>query len=211
MPGIVRVKICGVRTLDDALFAIDAGADLLGLNFVASSVRRLERSVARELVTAIRQRFGRERVELVGVVADEPIENLEALVEFVGLDGLQLHGSEPAEVVSALGAGAYKAIRIAGPEDVRVARTFPGRRILVDAKVRGQLGGTGQRFDWELLGELPRERDVLLAGGLDPDNVAAAVRSVRPFAVDVASGVESAPGIKDPAQVARFVERAKSA
>jgi phosphoribosylanthranilate isomerase len=211
MSSAVRVKICGVRTLADARFAIQAGAELLGINLVASSVRYLAPSAATELVRAIRALYGPDRVELVGVVADEPPEALLLLLEQTGLDTLQLHGSETPAVLATLGTAGYKAVRIREAADVALARSFPGRRLLVDAKVDGHLGGTGERFDWDLLGELPRERQILLAGGLDPDNVASAVQSVRPFAVDVASGVESAPGRKDHALVARFIERAKGA
>jgi phosphoribosylanthranilate isomerase len=205
-----RVKICGVRTLQEAVFSIEAGADLLGINLIESSVRYLPPPTARALVASIRERFGRERVDLVGVVADQSEAELLALLRATGLDMLQLHGAEPQELVAALAGRAYKAVAIAEPGDVERARTFAGARVLVDAKVPGQLGGTGVRFDWGLLGALPRERDLLLAGGLDADNVAQAVAAVRPWGVDVASGVESAPGHKDPARVARFIERAKA-
>jgi phosphoribosylanthranilate isomerase len=211
MPRAVKVKVCGVRRLDDAVFAIEAGAELLGINLVESSVRYLNPLAAAELVAAIRERFGPERVELVGVVSDQPPEAMLALLERTGLDTLQLHGSESIEVASALGQRAYKAVRIREAVDVAEARAYPGRRLLVDAKVDGQLGGTGKSFDWGLLGELPRERDLFLAGGLDPGNVASAVKSVRPYAVDVASGVERVPGRKDSELVARFIANARDA
>lgn len=207
----VRVKICGVRTLSDAVFAIEAGADLLGLNLIERSVRYLSPTEAHELVNGIRDRFGQERVELVGVVADLPMAELWQVLEDTGLDTLQLHGAEPSDLVRSLGARAYKAVPISSHGDVESALRFAGPRLLVDAKVPGQLGGTGQSFDWELLGDLPRKRDLFLAGGLRPDNVGRAVSCVRPFAVDVASGVEAAPGRKDPTLVARFIELAKSA
>jgi phosphoribosylanthranilate isomerase len=211
MSNGVRVKICGVRTLGDAAFAIEAGADLVGINLVPSSVRYLDPPAAAALVALVRARFSRQQVELVAVVADQEPEPLRALLAHTPFDSLQLHGSESAQTVSLLAPIAYKAVRIREAVDVESARSFPGRRLLVDAKVDGQLGGTGERFDWELLGALPRERDLFLAGGLDAENVARAVECVRPFAVDVSSGVESAPGQKDRTLVARFIERAKGA
>jgi len=106
---------------------------------------------------------------------------------------------------------ALKAVRIGGADDVRAARLYHGDRLLLDAKIEGELGGTGAAFDWRLAADLARQRAVVLAGGLSPDNVGHAVRIVRPFGVDVASGVESAPGVKDPARVRAFVHEARRA
>jgi len=206
----VRVKICGVRTPADGEHAIRAGADFLGLNLIPSSPRVLTRAEVASLVAAL-QPLARDRgVQLIGVVADLPRDELDGLLA-LGLDGLQLHGSESPELLEQLGSVAYKAVRIGTAADVDVARTFPGERLLVDAKVPGRLGGTGVRVDWTLLDDLARTRELFLAGGLDPDNVAEAVRAVRPAVVDVASGVEIRPGVKDHRRVELFIERAKSA
>jgi phosphoribosylanthranilate isomerase len=133
---------------------------------------------------------------------------MRALKADAELGCLQLHGNESADVLHALLPHAYKALRIADEADVAEAARFGGEHLLADAKVTGQLGGTGTTFDWSLVATLTRARKLTLAGGLTPDNVADAVRAVRPYCVDVASGVESAPGVKDEAKVRLFVERA---
>jgi phosphoribosylanthranilate isomerase len=152
------------------------------------------------------------RAEVVAVVADRSPGELSELRERTGIAWLQLHGNESPAIVRALLPHAYKAARIATAGDVADARAFPGERLLVDAKVPGELGGTGHRFDWKLVVELAVERRVVLAGGLTPENVAEAVRTVRPFGVDVASGVEGTdPRKKDPERIARFIQAARSA
>ena len=136
-------------------------------------------------------------------------DELRRLRSSTGIEWLQLSGDEPPGVVAALAPHAYKALRIGAAEDVEAAPRYTGGRILVDAKVQGALGGTGQSFDWQLVRELARSRKLVLAGGLRPDNVARAIAEVHPFGVDVASGVERAPGDKDPEAVRRFVEEAR--
>jgi phosphoribosylanthranilate isomerase len=204
--GSLCVKICGVTRVVDAVLAADAGADMIGLNFVAGSPRRVDPSLAREIAAEVRG-----RVELVGVVADEDEERLFALQRDVGLDWLQLHGDEPPERVHALLPRAFKAVRVGSAEDASRAMRYPGEILLVDARVEGQLGGTGVRVDPALVQPLAGARRVMLAGGLRPDNVAEAVRVVGPWGVDTASGVESAPGIKDPDKVAAFIAAAREA
>jgi phosphoribosylanthranilate isomerase len=151
------------------------------------------------------------RVELVGVVADLSLAELDELRRVSGVDSLQLHGAEPPELLAQLPASDFKAVRIATAADVADARRYRGPRLLVDAKVGDALGGTGHTFDWSLLGTLAEERQLVLAGGLTPENVARAVSSVRPWAIDVASGVERVAPAKDPALLAAFVERARLA
>lgn len=201
------LKICGVTSERDALLAVEAGADAIGLNFVASSKRRIDDAAARAIADAVRG-----RVELVGVVANETGQRLRELSLAVGLDWLQLHGDEPPNALLSL-PNAFKAIGIQSAEDAARAATYPGERLLVDAKASGVLGGTGQRFDWTLVGELARARRLILAGGLTPENVAEALSSVRPWGLDVASGVEppGEPRRKDPERVARFIENARRA
>ncbi len=203
----VWIKVCGVTTVEDARAAIAAGVDAIGLNFVPTSKRFLAPEAAAALIRAA----GRDAVSWVGVVADEPPSRVTELLRHVGLDLVQLHGKEPPAELEALSPGAYKAVAIAGPEDVERARRYGGERLLVDAHVPGLLGGSGQTFDWALVRELVRERRVVLAGGLRPDNVASAVEALRPWGVDVASGVEHAPGRKDPTAMRSFVERARAA
>jgi len=205
---VTRVKVCGITSLEDARLAIGCGADELGLNLIAASPRALEPEAARRIAQAVAG-----QVAVVGVVADVPPSELLTLRQTIGLDLLQLHGSEPPEWLEALLPGAYKALRIAGPEDVAQATRYRGDRLLVDAKVVGRLGGTGTTFDWSLVRGLASERQLMLAGGLRPDNVARAVAEVRPWAVDVASGVEPAgePRRKDPSLLKRFMEQVRAA
>jgi phosphoribosylanthranilate isomerase len=198
----MHVKICGVTTPEAALACADLGATAIGVNFVPSSPRHVSIERARE----IRQAIAHTSVQVVGVVADLGLSALQALLGEV--DSLQLHGDEPPEALLPLLPRAYKATRIATREDVDRARRYPGDILLVDAKSAGGLGGTGTAFDWSLVIELARERKVILAGGLRPDNVSHAVRLVAPWGVDVASGVEHAPGEKDLDAVREFIAEA---
>ncbi|HEX5099468.1 MAG TPA: phosphoribosylanthranilate isomerase [Polyangiaceae bacterium] len=201
------IKICGVTSVDDARRAVDAGADAVGVNLVPSSKRYVDEPTARAIVSALDG-----AAEVVGVVADRPVEELAALAARLGLQSLQLHGNEPPAVVAALGPLGFQALRIATREDVTRARDFSGARLLVDAKVSGELGGTGHTFDWSLVTELARERALVLAGGLTAANVATAVARVHPYGVDTASGVEgTSPRSKDPEKMRAFVREARRA
>jgi phosphoribosylanthranilate isomerase len=201
---VTRVKICGVTTAADALACVDLGADALGVNFVPSSPRYVSEEAARSIVKAVG-----DRLLVVAVVADLPLERMRALRDATGVGCLQLHGSETAADLTALLPHAYKAVRVAGPQDVAIAESMPGDYVMVDARVKGALGGTGHTFDWSLVVGLARTRKLVLAGGLTPDNVAAAVATVHPWCVDVASGVESAPGVKDLDKVRAFIQAAR--
>ena len=209
----VHVKICGVRTVADAVAAVASGASSVGINFVPSSPRRVDVATARTIARAVHAEPSRApggtRVIVVGVVADLPLDQLRQLAIDAELDCLQLHGNEPADVLTSLLPHAYQAIRIANAADAERAQRVPGDYLLVDAKVEGALGGTGQAFDWSLVADLARTRKLTLAGGLHPGNVEAAVRALHPYCVDVASGVESAPGVKDHALVAAFIAAAR--
>jgi phosphoribosylanthranilate isomerase len=203
MPRPLYVKICGLTRAADAIQCAELGATALGLNFVPSSKRRVDEATAKEIADAVRG-----RVELVGVVADLSVAEAERLRDALGLDFMQLHGDESTDTLLALLPKAFKAVRIGDAEDARNAEDTPGTRLLVDAKVNGELGGTGKPLDFSLVRRLAEERQLLVAGGLTPENVTQAVRLVRPFGVDVASGVESAPGVKDGVKVAAFIEAA---
>jgi len=171
------------------------------VNFVASSVRRIDADTARAIVRAVGS-----RALVVGVVAGMSVPAMRALRDATGVGCMQLHGDEAARDVAALLPHAYKAVRVETAADVAQARAMPSDYVLVDAKVEGALGGTGHAFDWSLVVDLARTRKLVLAGGLTPANVARAIEVVHPWCVDVASGVESAPGKKDPAKVRAFIE-----
>ncbi|HYQ17496.1 MAG TPA: phosphoribosylanthranilate isomerase [Polyangiaceae bacterium] len=199
------IKICGVTRPDDAESVVELGASALGLNFVHGSKRRVSLEQARPIVEAVRG-----RIELVAVVANPTDFEVQELRE-LGIEWLQLHGEEPAARVSRLLPHAFKAVAIEDGADARRAASFPGERLLVDTKVGASSGGTGKVFDWQLVTDLARDRKLILAGGLTPKNVAAAVRVLAPYGVDTASGVEFVPGVKDPELVTAFVLAVRSA
>jgi phosphoribosylanthranilate isomerase len=200
------VKVCGVVSVADALMAVDAGADALGVNLVPSSKRRVDLATAR----AVRDGVG-ERAEVIAVVADLPGEELGRIRAETGIEWLQLHGAEPPSALTPLLPRAYKAVGIATAADVELAASYGGERLLVDARVPGELGGTGHTFDWSLVARLAKGRRLILAGGLTPDNVGLAVAQLSPWGVDVASGVERSPREKDPERVRAFVRAARAA
>ena len=202
---MAEVKICGVTSLDDARASVDAGADAIGLNFWPGSPRKIEMSVAKMIVDAL----GSD-VQMVGVFVDLTVEQVRDTLDATGLQWAQLHGEESPALVEALLPNAYKAIGVKDGSAVELARQYPGEHLLLDASVPGVPGGTGCTFDWRIAAEVARERPLILAGGLTPDNVAEAVRAVRPFRVDVASGVESTPGHKDLDKVRAFIAAAKA-
>lgn len=204
---MIRVKICGLTRADEALAAARAGADAIGLVFHPASPRAVSVTVARQLVDALPP-----FVSSVGLFVDADPAVVEDTLRRCPLDLLQFHGDESPAYCRAFGRPYLKAIRVRADMDVaaEMARYPDARGILLDAFVAAAPGGTGQRFDWTLI---PREAQVpiILAGGLSPDNVAEAVRQVRPYAVDVSSGVENAPGRKDPDLVRRFIEHSRRA
>ena len=209
---MTAVKICGIRTPGDALAAVDAGADMLGFNFYPLSPRYLEPDACAALVGALKA--SRPRLpKLVGVFVNAaPGEMLRILTE-CQLDYAQLSGDEPVDDLKLLNACAFKAVR---PRSLAEAQTLAKRyasrmtpALLLDASNTGLYGGSGAVADWSTAAAVAATTPVMLAGGLTPDNVAAAVAAVRPWGVDVASGVESAPGVKDAAKMRLFVERTK--
>ncbi len=202
---MTRVKICGVSTLPDARAAADAGAWAIGVNFWPKSRRFVDTAAAK----AIADELGGS-LPVVGVFVDADRSHIEEIVRRVPLDMIQLHGDESPEDCDGWGVPVIKAIRVRDRSTWEEAVSYPAEYLLADAFVPGAPGGTGVRVGTDLLGEFGRDR-LVLAGGLDPDNVAEAIRSVRPFAVDVASGVESAPGRKDHDKIERFIRNAHAA
>ena len=204
---MVKVKICGITNGDDARHAADCGADALGFVFYAGSPRCVTPEQVREIVAGLPPFVIR-----VGLFVNEDPGRIRAIIgACCGLDVVQLHGDEPPEACVLPPCRVIKGVRPRHAADLAALAAYPVAALLVDAAVPGQFGGTGQRADWDLAARLAARQRVILAGGLTPANVAAAVRQVRPYAVDVASGVESAPGRKNPDLVAQFIRMAKEA
>ena len=205
---MTRVKVCGITNLDDALAALDAGADMLGFNFYARSPRYVTPAEARRVVERLPG-----GVSCVGVFVNEPTPaGVERIAREASLGAVQLHGDETPEYCQSLpGLTTIKALRVGAGYDVETAAAYDTDAVLLDAYVAGARGGTGHTFDWALA-TLTRERvpRLFLAGGLTPGNVAAALTAVRPYAVDVCSGVETSPGRKSPELMRRFVEQVRS-
>lgn len=199
------VKICGLTSAADARAAAEAGAFALGFNFHPASPRFVEPARVAEIAAGLPPRVLR-----VGVFVDRARSEVEDIARIASLTGLQFHGAEPPEYCRGWGLPVIKAVRVRSRADAASLATYPVEFTLVDAYVEGVLGGTGTRLDWRLLETIDRSR-LILAGGLTPENVAEAVRTVRPFAVDVASGVESSPGVKDHEKVKRFIHHAETA
>jgi len=199
------VKICGLRTVEEALYAAQAGADAIGLNFYPASPRVVSVEVAADIAAALPRGVWR-----VGVFVDMPRGQIEQIAGRVGLDAVQFHGAEPPAACDGWERKTIKAIRVSGPDTAGAAAAYDVDYLLADAHVAGQPGGTGQRVPLDWLAGFARQR-LILAGGLTPETVAEAVRAVRPAGVDVASGVESSPGVKDPEKVERFIANARMA
>jgi phosphoribosylanthranilate isomerase len=196
-----RVKICGITSLADARVAVDAGADALGFNFYAKSPRHLTIPAAAEISSQLPSFILR-----VGVFVNAKENEIKRAIGECGLAMLQFHGDEPPEFCLQFGLMSMKAFRIRNAQSVKELPKYPTAAWLLDAYSAGTRGGTGEKFNWALAVEAQKfGTPIFLAGGLTPDNVAAAVRQVRPFGVDVASGVESAPGKKDHARVRAFI------
>jgi phosphoribosylanthranilate isomerase len=206
----MHVKICGLTNLEDALAAIESGADLLGFNFYAKSPRYITSDACARIQSTIHNR--QSKIKTVGVFVNEPPERVAAILEHCGLDLAQLHGDEPPEALAALKGRAFKAFRGVGARHAGYAVMGPGApAFLIDAYSANAYGGTGQTADWPAARAIAAQYPLLLAGGLTPDNVADAIAQVRPWGVDVASGVEAAPGRKDHAKMRTFIQSARGA
>ena len=198
-----RVKICGITRLEDAQLAVALGAWAIGLVFYSESPRHCELEAAGEIGSELKR-----KVEVVGVFANAPLDELVGVAEAASLTAVQLHGNEgPSycdEARRRTGLKVIKAVRVRDAGSVRDLGAYKTDYHLLDSHVPGLPGGTGQRFDWGLAAEHRSDIPLILSGGLRPENVAEAIATVRPFAVDVASGVESSPGQKDPDKLERF-------
>lgn len=210
MPSVVKVKVCGITNLEDAQAAVEAGADALGFVCYRKSPRFVDAEVIRAIVSELPP-----FVLPVGVFVNEEQKVVRDLLDRCGLVLAQLHGDETAAYCESLGRPVLKAIRLQSRSDFLALAEFKGRAlvrgILVDAFSDAAYGGTGHRVDWSLAAEASRLGRVILAGGLTPENVGEAIKTVRPYGVDVSSGVEANPGRKDHGKVRAFIQAAKLA
>lgn len=207
---MARVKICGVTNVSDAQRAADLGAWALGMVLWPGSPRRCARDEAARISAALRR-----RTELAGVFVDASLDTVARAADELGLTLVQLHGDEGpsycAEVARRTGCKVIKAVKVRTQADLRGLRSFHTDFHLLDSGSAVAPGGTGATWDWALIDELTGGVPVIASGGLNPDNVADAIRALRPYAVDTASGTESEPGVKDPAKLEAFFAAAAAA
>jgi phosphoribosylanthranilate isomerase len=204
---MTRIKICGLRRCEDALVAAHAGAHAVGMVFYANSPRHVEVARAAEICVALPP-----FVTSVGLFVNPTAEEVKTTLRQVPLDLLQFHGDETADFCAQFGRPYLKAVRMRSEVDLLqyAAQYRSAKALLVDAFVDGKVGGTGQLFDWRLI-PATLSLPLILSGGLTPQNVAEGVSAVRPWAVDVSSGVESAPGVKDAAKIIAFIKGVRDA
>ena len=206
---MTKIKFCGITTLDDAELAVAAGAWAIGLIFWPHSPRRCEADAAVEIAAALKR-----RVEVVGVFVNATLDHVTEMADAVGPTMLQLHGDEGpvycGEAARRTGCRVIKAVRVRSGADVQAVSSFHTDYHLLDSYTAGVPGGTGETFAWEIARAHRGRIPVILSGGLNPDNVGDAIAAVRPFAVDVASGVEAEPGHKDPDKLEAFAAAVRS-
>lgn len=204
---MIRVKICGIIRLEDALVAKDAGADAVGFVF-AKSPRRVSVERAREIAS----RLG-PLISTVGVFVNEKTSTILRIAEKCKLSAVQLHGDETPREAKALASGSIKIIkayRVADHLNFDKIAKFPADALLLDTFSSGQYGGTGKTFDWLRLKKIKMTTPLIVSGGLRPDNVAGLLKICEPYGVDVSSGVEKSPGIKDPFLIRKFIQNVKT-
>ena len=201
---MVRVKICGITNIEDALMAVEAGADALGFVFVEQSPRCVSPQKAAAIVSALPP-----FIQTVGLFVDADIERVNWVADFCGLDIIQLHGDEAPDFCTEVRRRVVKAFRVKDAGSLSSLASYQVAGYLLDAWSPAAHGGTGKAFDWSLARDAACTRPIILAGGLSPENVRDAVDFVQPYGVDVSSGVESSPGKKDPEKVREFIRNAK--
>jgi len=199
------IKICGITNIEDGLEAASLGVDALGFIF-APSPRKIDPLIAREIIRRLPS-----SILKVGVFVNEIPSRVEETAAYCGLSGLQLHGEESLEDCQKFSLRVIKALRIKNPESIEEMTQYPGVSILLDTYSPIQTGGTGNPFPWEIARKAKEKGDFILAGGLNPANVNEAIQKVRPWGVDVCSGVEIVPGKKDPQKMNDFVKEVRKA
>lgn len=219
--GMTKVKICGITRLEDALVAVDAGSDMLGFNFHPRSPRYVTPEQTAAMVAGVKERLpAGNSVRMVGVFVNLPLDEVRRIVAEASLDYAQLHGDEGVEYLAELAGVGFRVVRPQTAEEALAGATTytplapkddNAPSLLLDAYSKNAYGGTGERTDWNWAAQVAKATPrLLLAGGITADNVAEAVRAVRPWGVDVASGVEASPGIKDHDLIRAFIRAAKN-
>lgn len=206
------IKICGIKTLEVALIAVEAGADMLGFNFYLPSPRYITPEKCAEIISQLTTR--NKQFTTVGIFVNQDPQGVKEIMKTCKLNLAQLAGDEPLEDLAILDGKAFKAVRPRSLPEAKKQLGVFGRptapALLVDAHVKGAYGGSGATGDWSIARHLAEQAPILLAGGLDSQNVVAAIQAVHPWGVDVASGVESSPGVKDPVKISAFILAARS-
>lgn len=201
---MLKVKICGITNQLDSALAVDNGADALGFVFYEKSPRYIRPEDAEHIIKGLPP-----FITTVGVFVNEPPVKVKSIMESAGLDFAQLHGDETPEDCMATGPKVIKAFRIRQSSDIEAIKKYNASAYLLDTYREGIPGGTGETFNWDIAIEAKKLGRIILSGGLNPDNIAEAVRKVAPYAVDVSSGVELKPGKKDPDKIKKFMEQVK--
>ena len=217
---MIEFKICGLRSLNHALAATDAGASLLGFVFVPSVRRRIEVSEAARIIQELRRKSGAGCPRIVGLFANQPLAEVNSIVKSCGLDFAQLCGDEPPDFWDNVDAWVMRQVKVDDSLPRKQAIDTALRQVdevvdrihltLLDKQMKGALGGTGHTFDWSIASEIAKRHPVFLAGGLSPANVRQAIETVQPWGVDVSSGVET-DGVKDSTKIAAFATMVRSA
>ena len=204
----MKIKICGLKTLEDSLAACEAGADFLGFNFYKQSVRHITPEVCRAIVESVKETYS--GILYVGIFVDSSFEETSAILDFCHLDLAQLSGNEPNNLVRKLGDKVFKAIRPTSLGDAQsMIEQLPKRdtppAFLLDSHHANEYGGTGTVGNWQLAAQIARKHPIFMAGGLNLENISLSIEHVQPWGVDVASGVERVRGEKDPALIETFI------
>lgn len=202
---MIRIKVCGITNLEDALAAVELGADALGFIFYTGSSRYIEPAAAGRIISVLPP-----FISTVGVFVDQAPDEIKAVRETAGIDTVQLHGDESPELCAMIPHRVIKAVRVKDSVDTAEVELYPVQAILFDKHSDDMYGGTGSSFDWDILKGLNISKKIILSGGLTPENVSRAVGIVSPYGVDVSSGVEDSPGKKDHMKLRKFIEAVKN-